>query len=281
MANNMDYLSSLGAIRQRNTQAIKDQLLSEVDVRTDILLSLVDPNPFQPRKDFGSVAEMARSLRKDGQYYPILVRKVGERYQVADGETRLRAATLNAEKHKGLDTIGAVIKVYTDEQMAFIAYRTAYERKNLNPLEEARGLKRLQEELHLTYAQLAEQLNKPEHYFTERMRLLRLPEDLLGHIEANELSPSQAINLATIKDVDQRVALTTEAIDKVLTVTAIREHKKAMEVEAKAKSAEDSPELIAKRQWKAFKVSWDQLTQVEREQFVERAARLVSKRTRV
>lgn len=269
---NIDYLSKLGERRQRNTQAIREQLLSETELRTDIRIDLVDPNPFQPRESFDKVEDMAKSMREHGQYYPILVRQVGTRYQVADGETRLRAAALNRDQFQGPDTLGAVIKTYTDEQMALIAYRTAYERKSLDPLEEARGIKRLMASFKWTYAKLSQELNKPEHHFLERTRLLNLPEELQELVKEGKLGPSRAVNLGAIKDEATRLQLTQEVIEHDLTVQDIRERKKALDIKAKVPTAE-----AEKAQWRAFKAAWDHLTLVQRQQLLERAQRLAEK----
>lgn len=229
---NADWLSNTGQVRQRSVERIKAAIFEEAELRTEIRLDDIDPNPYQPRVDFSKAEDMAASLREHGQYYPILVRRKGDRYQVADGETRWRGAKLNLEIYgkKAPDSIGAVIKVYSDEDMALIAFRTAYERKDLNPIEEAQGIKRIHDELGISYEELAKKLSKPEHYLYERVRLLNLPEKLVEYVHERKITPSQAINIATVrKELPDEKAFNEfveAAVEEKLSVHKIRERKK-------------------------------------------------------
>lgn len=187
----------------------------------------IDPNPYQPRIDFSAVEEMAVNLRAQGQLYPIIVRRQGDRYQVADGETRLRAIRLNAERHGSPAVVRAVLADYDDRQMAFVAFSSVYHRKDLNPIEEARGLRRLHDELEVSYETLAEYFGRTKSYFIERVRLLNLDTRLQGFIEAGKLTPGQALALRHVEgpELDQ---LATRASEDKLTVATLRAEAKQL-----------------------------------------------------
>lgn len=269
---NIDYLSNAGAVRERTVAQIKAKMFEEVETLVELDLALLDPNPFQPRVDFSVVEGIARSLREEGQHYPILVRRVKDRYEVADGETRLRAAKYNREhfpEHPGSKyTVTAVVREYTDEEMAFNAFSTAYQRKSLNPIEEAQGIRRLHTELGFTYAQLAEKLDKTEHYFWERVRLLNLPAKLQDLVGGGQLAASHAINIATFKGPDEKLdVLIEEVLSDKLSVHAIRKR-----VEALAKEPVEKPAVTDEKElWNTLKGVWKQLGPEARRELVAAA----------
>ena len=189
----------------------------------DLDVALVDPNPYQPRVDFGAVHEMATNLRSQGQLYPILVRQEGDRYQVADGETRLRAIKLNHELHGLPATARAVLAVYDDTQMALVAFSSVYLRKDLNPIEEARGLRRLHDELAVSYETLAQYFGKSKSYFIERVRLLNLDDSLQAMVQTQELNPGQAIAISRLPQALDREQLARTAAHLRLPVSRVRE----------------------------------------------------------
>jgi ParB family chromosome partitioning protein len=268
---NADYLARTGEIRSRSVARIKQSIMEEAEIRTEIRLSEIDPNPYQPRVDFSQVEEMAASLRDHGQYYPILVHRAGDRYEVADGETRYRAAKLNLERYDegAPDSIGAVIKDYSNEDMALIAFRTAYQRKDLNPIEEAKGIQRLHDELGISYEDLASKLSKPQHYLFERVRLLNLPPRLIEHVHAQSLSPSQAINIATVRkelpDDEAFNKFVDEAVEDKLSVHKIREKKREVVAAAKAIGPElTAEELAAAKELKELSKLWRVMNKAQR-----------------
>jgi ParB family chromosome partitioning protein len=238
--------------------------------------------------EFSHVEDMARSLREEGQHYAILVRYVDRmgRYQVADGETRLRAAKFNLEHFpdhpNSKKTIGAILKSYTTEEMALLAFSTAFNRKDLSPLEEARGIVRMRDELQLSFSKLAEKLGKPEAYFWERTRLLNLPEKLQGMIAEAKLSPSQAINLAVFKGPEEKLeSLVEEVLTQELSVNAIRKRVKEAQAEASDPvAAEPKPVSAAvsneRKAWRELKGYWAGLTAEARAELIERAKVLSS-----
>lgn len=277
---NLDYLSNARLIREQTLELKRAQFAEEVEASFQIKLSLVDPNPYQPRVDFSAVERMAESLREHGQYYPILVRRVGDRYEVADGETRLRAAKLNLAQHPGSpDTIAAVLKPYSDVDMAVIAFRTAYDRKELNPIEEARGLRRLHDELNLEYREIARRLGRPESYIYDRTRLLGLSPLLCAAIEESSLSASAAIKLQALgfeSDEDLTRAITLVREER-MTVQTIQAQRARLLQPAQAEQAPDTGEPdVSQVLWRDLRTIWKHLDPQARKRLVETASQLAA-----
>lgn len=279
---NIDYLSNARKIREQTLDIKRAEFAQEVEASFQLKVSLIDPNPYQPRVDFSAVEQMAQSLREHGQYYPILVRRVGDRYQVADGETRLRAAKLNLERHGDSPrTIAAVLKPYTDVDMAVIAFRTAYDRKQLNPIEEARGLQRLRDELDIEYQEIARRLGRTESYVYDRTRLLGLHPLLVEEVAQEQLSASAAIKLQALdltEDAEMRRAIDL-VLEERMTVKGIAAQRERLLKAAKAEtSAENKPPEAdtSKALWKDLSVIWKHLDPAAQKQLVETASKLAA-----
>ena len=263
---NIDYLSQAGAVREKTVSALKAQTLLEAGAPVALALSLVDPNPYQPRQDFTAVEAMAADLAANGQDYPILVRQVGARYQVADGETRLRATQL-----LGVATIQSIIHGYSDEDMATIAFRTAYQRKDLNPMEEALGLKRLLDEFGISVSKLGERLGKTVDYLNFRLRLLKLDPSLAEPVAAGKLSASHAIDLQAIAEPAVRGRVLAEVLERAAAVADDPSVKPMAVKDIRARRAEleaevhDSEALLREfnRLWRRKLTEADQLKLVE------------------
>lgn len=279
---NLDYLSNAKRIREQTLELKRAQFAEEVEASFQIKLELIDPNPYQPRVDFSAVERMAESLREHGQYYPILVRRVADRYQVADGETRLRAAKLNAAQHPDSPaTIAAVLKPYNNVDMAVIAFRTAYDRKELNPVEEARGLRRLHDELRIEYREIARRLGRPESYIYDRTRLLGLNPLLSAAIEQDALSASAAIKLQALglesdEELARAIALVRE---ERMTVQTIQAQRARLLQAAKTQEPVDSAAPDASQTlWRDLRTIWKHLDPAAQKRLVETASQLAATR---
>lgn len=284
---NIDYLSNARQIREQTIARKRAEFAEEVEASFTLKLSQIDPNPYQPRVDFSVVEQMATSLRENGQYYPILVRRVGDRYQVADGETRLRAAKLNQERYADSpDTIKALLKPYTDVDMAVIAFRSAYDRKELNPVEEARGLKRMREELMIEYQEIAQRLGKPESYIYDRTRLLGMHPLLISEVEKESLSATAAIRLngLNLKSDPELQRVIELVLEERLTVQAIQQQKdrllkvgKAVSETGEEDAANTAEESEEKLLWRDLKTIWRHLKPKAKKRLVETASKLAAK----
>lgn len=178
------------------------------------------PNPYQPRTIFDedSLKELAESIKENGVFQPIIVKKSIKGYDVIAGERRLRASKLAGKK-----TIPAIIRQISDEKMAEIALLENLQRENLNPLEEAKAYKGLIEKLNLTQEQLAQKVSKSRSHITNMLGLLRLPGEVQDMVTTGKLTMGHARALSKIEDKEQIVKLAEDIQDKGLTVRDVEE----------------------------------------------------------
>jgi len=162
----------------------QDQILKELPV------DLVQRGKYQPRRDMDPQAleELAGSIRAQGVMQPIVVRPIGEgRYEIIAGERRWRASQL-----AGLDSIPAVIREVPDEAAIAMALIENIQREDLNPIEEAIALQRLQQEFELTQQQVADAVGKSRVTVTNLLRLTALPNDVKLLLERGDLEMGHA-----------------------------------------------------------------------------------------
>ncbi|MCS7311933.1 MAG: ParB/RepB/Spo0J family partition protein [Acidobacteria bacterium] len=138
-----------------------------------ISIDRLDPNPWQPRQDFGDLEELAESIRTKGLLAPILVRPRGDRYQVVAGERRLRACRM-----AGLAEVPCIEVDVADSEMLEIALIENLQRKDLDPFEEAEAYRRLMDEFGYTHAEMGRVLGKARSTITETLSLLAIPEEI-------------------------------------------------------------------------------------------------------
>ena len=151
----------------------------------NLAIRLIDPNREQPRRDFDEEAlqELAASIQAVGVIQPIIVCREGERYTIVAGERRYRAARL-----AGLEQIPAIVRDWEKQTRLEAALIENLQRDDLNPVEEAMGVKKLMEETGLTQEQAAQRLGKSRPAVANTLRLLTLPEAVLNMIREGKLS---------------------------------------------------------------------------------------------
>lgn len=153
-------------------------------------VELIQRGKYQPRTDMHQEAlqELAESIKAQGVMQPIVVRPVaGDRYEIIAGERRWRATQI-----AGLDTIPAVIRLVGDESAIAMSLIENIQRENLNPIEEAMALKRLQEEFELTQQEVAEAVGKSRTTVTNLLRLMSLSQDVRLMLERGDLEMGHA-----------------------------------------------------------------------------------------
>jgi ParB family chromosome partitioning protein len=162
-----------------------------------IPIDLIDPNPLQPRRTFQGerLAELAQSIRANGIIQPLVLRRMGDRYQLVAGERRYRAAKL-AE----LTSVPAVVQDIPDDRLLEITLIENIQREDLNPIETADAFRRLGQELNLSAEAIAERTGKDRSTITNFMRLLHLPADLQQLVAERRLSAGHARCLLTLPD---------------------------------------------------------------------------------
>ena len=181
----------------------------------EVSLSLIDPNPDQPRKNFDSdtLDELARSIKQYGVIQPIILSPDGGRYTIIAGERRFRAA-----KAAGLTAIPSIVRRLDDIQRKEIALIENLQREDLNPIEEATAYKTLMERFDLTQEELAARLGKGRPTIANSLRLLNLPPAVQEMLIDGRLSAGHARALVIIKDPAVQVTYAMAACDRKLSV---------------------------------------------------------------
>ncbi len=178
-------------------------------------LSQLQPGKYQPRTrmDEGSLYELAESIKAQGVMQPILVRPLsGNRYEIIAGERRARAAKL-----AGLDEVPVLVKDVPDEAAAAMALIENIQREDLNPLEEAQGLKRLTDEFGLTHEQAAQAVGRSRSAASNLLRLLNLTEPVQQMLMAGDIDMGHARALLPLEGA-QQILSATEVVARKLSV---------------------------------------------------------------
>lgn len=192
----------------------------------DIDVKLITPNPYQPRKKFdqSKLEELSQSIKEYGILTPILLRKVGDKYQIVAGERRFRAAQISK-----LKTVPAIIESFNDNQMMEIALIENIQREDLNVIEEARAFAGIQTSFKVTQEQLSKRLGKSRSYIANLLRLLTLPNNVQDMLAGDKLSMGHARTLIGLNNQDIE-KLAKEIVGKKLNVreteTLVNLHKK-------------------------------------------------------
>ena len=182
-------------------------------LRTDEL----QPNPVQPRTVFDedSLAELAESIRSYGILHPLTVRRRAGRYELVAGERRLRAARL-----AGLREVPCVLMDVNMEDAGLIALIENLQRRDLDFLEEANGIRQLIRMFGMSQEEAARRLGKSQSAVANKLRILKLPEDLLETLRERGLSERHARALLRLPDDESRRAALGKIIEKDMTVAA-------------------------------------------------------------
>jgi ParB family chromosome partitioning protein len=183
---------------------------------SEILISQVQANPFQPREEFDDVAlnELADSIRVHGIIQPITVRKLGyDSYQIISGERRTRASRL-----AGLTTIPAFIRLADDQGMLEMALIENIQREELNAMEIAFSYKRLLDECSLNQEQLGDRVGKNRSTVNNYLRLLKLPDNIQVAIRDGQISMGHARAIINIDNQDEQQYLFSKMMEEGLSV---------------------------------------------------------------
>ena len=201
--------------------------------RDEVLLSLIDPNPKQPRTVFNEdqLAELTASIKEVGVLQPPVVRKKGDRYELIMGERRTRAAKL-----AGLTTIPVIIRQTPDNELLREALLENIHRSELNALEEAAAYNQLLNDFGYTHDQLAAKLGRSRPLISNTLRLLNLPPSVQRRVAAGTLSAGHARALLAITEpleierIAQRIineGLSVRAVEEIISMTTRSSDKKS------------------------------------------------------
>lgn len=175
----------------------------------------IRPNPHQPRRQFNeaSLAALADSMKAAGVIQPVVVRQVGDGYELIAGERRLRAA-----KRAGLATIPALVRETDAITQAQLALIENIQREDLNPIDRAEGYRVLIEQLGLTQSELAVRLGEDRSTISNFLRLLELHDDVRRLIHDGRLTVGHAKVLMTLANPEDQARLADLAVKQELSV---------------------------------------------------------------
>lgn len=210
----------------------------------EIEITRVKPGKYQPRLEFDKerLQELVESIREKGVVQPVIVRPVGGEFELIAGERRLRAA-----KVLGMGMIPAIVKNVDDEQALELAIVENVQRENLNPVEEARAYRTLNEKFNLTQDGIAKKVGKSRAAVTNAVRLLKLPEDIQNDIAAGRISAGHAKVLLALEEERQQRSLRDLIVSRGMSVREVErwiEKMKAIPAHRKKAALQKSADLM-------------------------------------
>jgi ParB family chromosome partitioning protein len=218
---------------------------------SEILISQIQANPFQPRTEFEEVAllELSESIKVHGVIQPITVRKMGyDSYQIISGERRTRASIL-----AGLTKIPAYIRVANDQEMLEMALIENIQREELNPIEIGLSYKRLMEECNLKQDEVGDRVGKNRTTVTNYLRLLKLPDSVQLALKEGKISMGHARAIINVDDPKKQEWMLEQMLANELSVRSVEnlvreENGKATEEKAKPAAKPSKSEAMVEFQ---------------------------------
>ena len=217
------------------------QMAPENATPRELPLGNLVPNRAQPRTYFDETAlqELADSLKQHGMVQPIVVRKVGQQYEIIAGERRWRAA-----RKAGLAMVPVVIKEVPDDRLLEFALVENIQREELNPIEEASAYWQLGEHLRLTQEQVADRVGKSRPQVANTLRLLRLPATLRAEVACGHLSVGHAKVLLGVTEPRRQEELALEVVAQQLSVRALEARVQRLQKKDRPHSRKKHPQDI-------------------------------------
>ena len=204
-------------------EEIEETIVDEAKKNNEIVelnLSDLRPNPYQPRKKFDDEAlnELAASIKENGVFQPIIVKKTVKGYDIVAGERRFRAS-----KKAGKTTIPAIVKEFTDEEMMNISLLENLQREDLTAIEEANAYKAMLDSLDITQDELANKVGKSRSHITNTLGLLKLPKSVQDLVLYNKISMGHARVLSKLEDTGKVEDLAEKVVKDDLSVRELEE----------------------------------------------------------
>ena len=175
------------------------------------------PNSAQPRKNFDEVklGELAESIRTNGVISPLIVRKSKNGYELVAGERRWRASRIAK-----LKKVPCIVRDFDDRQNAIVAIIENMQREDLDPIEEALGLRSMTEKYGFTQEQVSASLGKSRTYIANSIRLLKLPEEIQQYVSSGQMSAAHGRTIINIPDKNKQKEIADKIIRNDLSVRA-------------------------------------------------------------
>lgn len=180
-----------------------------------VAISNIQPSPLQPRKVFRSeqLAELVESIRERGIIQPLIVRKVGNKFELIAGERRWRAS-----QQVGLKEAPVIVREATDREVLELALIENLQREDLNPIEEAKAYAQLAREFQLTQEEISKQVGKSRAAIANAIRLLDLASDVQSLLEQNRLSVGHAKVLLALKSGEEQKFMAEQIVRQAASV---------------------------------------------------------------
>ncbi len=207
--------------------------------RQQLPVERIRHNPYQPRKTFDDdeIAHLSESIRNHGVLQPLVVRQVGEEYQLIAGERRLRAA-----QKAGLAAVPVHVVNFNDQQVLEAALVENIQRSDLNPIEKAQGFKEYLDRYHMTQEQLATRLGMDRSTVSNLVNLLHLAPEVQDAVRLQQITLGHAKILKGVGDAQKQTALCKEVMTKGLSVKALEMLIKQQKAEAAGAVVEPTPD---------------------------------------
>jgi len=209
--------------------------LESEDAVHKVSVELVDPNPFQPRKEFGDedLADLAASIKEHGVVQPLVVTRQGDRFQLIAGERRLRASKLAGKK-----TVPVILRSFDEQQQLEVAVIENIQRAELSPLELAVAYQKLIDQFNLTTEAIAKRVGKAAPTVRNILRLLKLPYEAKKALQEGKILEGQARSILTVEDPKDQLKMLGMIMDSDMTVR---------QTEEIARNWKQDKELVSKR----------------------------------
>src|SRR5437879_7685074 len=185
--------------------------------QTRVAVDRIEHNPYQPRKVFDDdeLAALSESIRTHGILQPLVVRPLGDRYQLIAGERRLRAA-----QAAGFDEVPVHVVDFNDQQVLEAALVENIQRSDLNSIEKAQGFQDYLQRFDMTHEQLAARLGMDRSTVTNLVRLLELPPEVQSAVRVGQITAGHARALLAVANRDRQVSLCKEIVARGHSVRA-------------------------------------------------------------
>ena len=202
------------AVKVRNVKE-RTEAPRQKKVPMMIKISMVEPNPNQPRKQFDEDAllELSESVKQYGILQPLLVSDKKDYYEIIAGERRWRAAKL-----AGLKEVPVIVKEFSEQELVEISLIENIQREDLNAVEEAMAYKRLMEEFHLKQDEIADRVGKSRTAVTNSMRLLKLSAKVQQMLIDEMITAGHARAILAVSDMEKQESLAMRVFDEKLSV---------------------------------------------------------------
>ncbi|KUO76323.1 MAG: chromosome partitioning protein ParB [Clostridia bacterium BRH_c25] len=233
MVNKRGLGKGLGALIPENEEKIQNSII-------EVKITDVEPNDKQPRKAFDDKAltDLSESIKEHGVVQPIIVRKLGNNFQIIAGERRWRASRLAGKK-----TIPAIVKDCSNLEVMELALIENLQREDLNSIEEAMAYKSLIEEYNMTQEEISKQIGKSRPAIANSLRLLQLPKEIKDMIAAGKITQGHARALLAIEGEKRQLEVAGKIINQQLNVRQIEKLAKDTKQKEKVEALPDKYQI--------------------------------------